>query len=142
MHQFPTNYLLDTNMITVLASRHTVAWKHMENIHSTDSVCTCFIVAGEWEYGILAAPGQQKKAQIRAAGAPIFDALTDIWESTPAIAQQYGVFHAQLRAIGQIIPTNDIWIAATAYVHNAMVVTTDPHFRRLAELSVVDWTQP
>ncbi len=76
------------------------------------------------------------------AGAPIFDALTDIWESTPAIAQQYAVFHAELRAVGQIIPTNDIWIAATAYVHNAVVVTTDPHFQRLTELSVIDWTKP
>ena len=142
MPQFPKNYLLDTNTISELASGHTEARKNMTSIDSDDSVCTCFIVVGEWEYGILAAPGQQKQEQIREAGTPIFGALTDIWESTPAIAQQYAVFHAQLRAIGQIIPTNDIWIAATAYIHNAVVVTTDPHFQRLKKLSVVDWTQP
>jgi predicted nucleic acid-binding protein len=107
-----------------------------------DEIYTCFIVVGEWEYGVLNAPGQRRQAQIRAAGAPIFAALTAIWESTPAIALRYGAVHAQLRAAGQMIPTNDIWIAATALVYHATVVTTDPHFRRVTGLNVVDWTQP
>ena len=40
-----------------------------------------------------------------------------------------------------MIPTNDIWIAATARVHQAAVVTTDPHFHRVEDLNVLDWTQ-
>lgn len=65
-----------------------------------------------------------------------------MWDSTPAIALEYGLLHAELRVAGQLIPTNDIWIAATARVYAATVVTTDPHFGRVAGLNVVDWTMP
>ncbi|MDQ3815781.1 MAG: PIN domain-containing protein [Armatimonadota bacterium] len=72
----------------------------------------------------------------------IFAALTAVLESTPDIALQYGALYSHLGAAGQMIPTNDVWIAATAMVHNATVVTTDPHFHRVSGLTVVDWTQP
>jgi predicted nucleic acid-binding protein len=134
--------LLDTNIITALANGHADAWNHLRGLDPADEIYTCFIVVGEWEYGIRAAQGQRRQAQIRAAGAPLFAALTALWESTPDIALQYGVICAQLRAVGQMIPTNDIWIAATALVHNATVVTTDPHFQRVTGLNVVNWTQP
>ena len=136
------NYMVDTNSITALSNANAIALKHLSNLTPADEVYTCFIVVGEWEYGIRNAQGQQRQAQIRAADVPIFAAMTAVIESNPAIALQYGVFHAQLRVTGQMIPTNDLWIAAAAYVHQATVVTTDPHFHRIAGLSVVDWTQP
>jgi tRNA(fMet)-specific endonuclease VapC len=138
----PTSYLLDTNSVTALAQNHPMARTHLTDVDAGDTIATCFIVMGEWEYGILNVAGAKRQEQIRAIGAPILAALTAIWESTPAIALRYGAIHAQLRAAGQMIPTNDIWIAATALLHGATVVTTDPHFRRVAGLSVVDWTQP
>ncbi len=115
---------------------------HLRQLSPDDDIGTCFIVVGEWEYGLLNAKAMAKQAQIRATGAPLFAALTAIWDSTPAIALRYGAIHAALRADGQMIPTNDIWIAATALEQNATVVTTDPHFQRVAGLNVVDWTQP
>lgn len=136
------NYMVDTNTITALANANKVTLKHLSSINPADEVYTCFIVAGEWEYGIRNAQGQQRQAQIRAAGAPIFAALKAIVDSSSAISLQYGIYHAQLRATGQMIPTNDLWIAATAYVHQATAVTADPHFSRIAGLPVVDWTQP
>lgn len=102
----------------------------------------CFIVVGEWEFGIQNAQGQKRREQIRAAGEPIFVTMKAIWESNPTVAYEYGIVYAQLRPAGQIIPTNDIWIAAVARVYNAVVVTSDPHFRRIAGLLVEDWTQP
>ena len=138
----PTNYIVDTNTVTALANAHAVALAHLNNLDPDDEVFSCFIVVGEWEYGIRNAQGQQRQEQIRAAGAPIFAALTATLESSPAISLQYGAFHAQLRQAGQIIPTNDLWIAAIAHVHLATVVTTDPHFQRIPSLSVIDWTQP
>lgn len=134
------NYLLDTNTITALASGHPIALRHLSSITSNDDLYTCFIVLGEWEYGIRNAQGQQQ-GRILAAGQPIFAALTAIWDSTPEIARQYGIFHAELRAAGQMIPTNDIWIAATAHFYTATVVTADSHFQRLGTLHVIDWTR-
>ena len=137
----PTDYLIDTNTVTALADGLTTAWTHLRNINLADELYTCFVVGG-WEYGILNAPGLRRQAQIRTAGAPIFASLTAVWESSPAIAREYGAINADLRAAGQLIPTNDIWIAATARVYGATVVTSDPHFSRVAGLRVVDWTQP
>ena len=137
----PTNYVVDTNTITALANAHAIALAHLSNLDPADKVFSCFIVVGEWEYGVYNVQGKQRQDQIRAAGVLVFAALTAIIESSPAISIQYGAFQAQLRQAGQMIPTNDLWIAATAHVHQATVVTADPHFRRIAGLSVIDWTQ-
>jgi predicted nucleic acid-binding protein len=137
-----TSYLLDTNIITALAHGNATALAHLSALGPNDEVCSCFIVLGEWEYGIRNATGARQQAQIRAIGTPLFAALTAIWDSTPAIALRYGALHASLRASGQIIPTNDLWIAAVALENGASIVTTDPHFQRVPGLKVVDWTQP
>ena len=138
----PTNYLVDTNTLTALANGDRTALEYLHGLAPEDEVYPCFVNVGEWEYGIRNAPGQRRQEAIRAAGSPLFAALTGVWESSPAIALAYGALHASLRSVGQLIPTNDIWIAATAIAHGATVVTTDPHFRRVPTLAVVDWTQP
>ncbi len=128
--------------MTALAHGNTVAWGHVRSLTAGDELYTCFIVAGEREYGIRNAPGRQRQTLIRSAGAPIFAALRAVWDSSPAITLEYGHITAHLRVTGQLIPTNDTWIAATARVYGATVVTTDPHFRRVPGLNVVDWTLP
>ena len=135
-----TTYLLDTNTITALAQGHEAALENLQNLNADDDICTCFIVLGEWEYGLFNAPGAKRQSHIRAIGAPLFAALTAIWDSTPAIALRYGALHATLRANGQMIPTNDVWIAATVLENGATLVTTDPHFQRVPDLKIVDWT--
>lgn len=44
------------------------------------------------------------------------------------VARRYGIVVAQLRAAGTPVPTNDIWIAATALELGARLVTYDGHF--------------
>lgn len=51
-------------------------------------------------------------------------------------AERYSEIQAYLKGKGQPIPTNDIWIAASAMQHGFGVVTTDPHFERVPQLSV------
>ncbi len=138
----PTSYLLDTNALTALANGNSIALSHLNNLASDDEIYTCFIVVSEWEYGILNAQGKQKQAQIRVAGVGIFAALTAIWDSTNSISLQYGALYAQSKITGRIIPTNDIWIAATAQTYQARVVTSDQHYQHISGLKVVDWTQP
>jgi len=41
-----------------------------------------------------------------------------------------------LRRSGTPIPTNDIWIAASAMQFGLTVVTTDEHFRNVGEILV------
>jgi len=132
-------YLLDTNTITALSHRNEVAWANLNQLADDDGLYTCFIVVGEWEYG-LRNTSKKQRLEIEMNSRPIFDTLSDIWESTYEISCQYGAFQADLRSRGQMIPTNDIWIGATAAVHEATIVTSDAHFSRLADLNVVSWT--
>jgi hypothetical protein len=41
-----------------------------------------------------------------------------------------------LRKKGQPIPTNDIWVAASAFQHNLALFTLDDHFKRVEGLII------
>ena len=47
------------------------------------------------------------------------------------VARVYGEIVLDLRRRGRPLPTNDIWIAATAVHAGAVVLTFDEHFRRI-----------
>lgn len=51
----------------------------------------------------------------------------------------YGEIWASLAAKGQLIPTNDIWIAAIAQQHNLPLITADAHFKRINGLVTHQW---
>lgn len=44
-------------------------------------------------------------------------------------AEQYGRIYSDLRREGKPIPTNDMWIAASALQHGLAVFTYDEHFQ-------------
>ena len=46
-------------------------------------------------------------------------------------ADYYAMIYRDLRHKGQPIPTNDMWIAATALQHNLTVFTYDGHFQAI-----------
>lgn len=52
-------------------------------------------------------------------------------------AERYAEILLYLRDRGTPIPTNDIWIAATAMEWGLRVLTTDAHFGRLPHVSVL-----
>jgi tRNA(fMet)-specific endonuclease VapC len=49
-------------------------------------------------------------------------------------AVRYAVILDALRAAGTPIPTNDIWISASAMQHGLAILTTDAHFRKVAQV--------
>jgi predicted nucleic acid-binding protein len=51
-------------------------------------------------------------------------------------ADSYARIILELRRAGTPIPTNDIWIAASAMQHGLEILTTDRHFLRLPMLAV------
>ncbi len=58
-----------------------------------------------------------------------------------ATAEHYAVILTGLWQAGTPIPTNDIWIAATAMQHGLRVLTMDPHYRHVAQV-IVDCVEP
>ena len=52
----------------------------------------------------------------------------------PDTAERYASIYARLRAAGRPIPTNDLWIAASAMEHGARLLTLDEHFQHVTEI--------
>lgn len=59
------------------------------------------------------------------------------------VAHIYGEIFADLRRTGCPLPTNDVWIAATAARAGATVLTFDEHFREISRVGSLilekDW---
>lgn len=53
-----------------------------------------------------------------------------------ATAERYAVIYHYLRTNGTPVPTNDLWIAASAMEHGAAVVTLDVHFGLMPQVIV------
>jgi predicted nucleic acid-binding protein len=60
----------------------------------------------------------------------------EVLELGDATAERYAVIFAFLRQQGAPIPTNDIWIAASAMEHGLCVLTRDPHFKKVPQVIV------
>jgi len=52
-------------------------------------------------------------------------------------AEYYSVVVCQLRRNGKPIPTNDVWIAASAFRHGLALYTYDKHFESVQGLALV-----
>ena len=66
----------------------------------------------------------------------------EIVELTKEVAEHYARIRADLEARGTVIGGNDLWIAATALAHGAILVTNNTaEFSRVAGLAIDDWTQ-
>lgn len=55
---------------------------------------------------------------------------------THETAERYAAIHSSLRAAGTPIPTNDVWIAASAMEHGALLLTLDGDFESVPQILV------
>ena len=56
------------------------------------------------------------------------------------VAIRYGSVRKTLREQGQLIPENDLWVAAICLEYDVPLLTRDHHFALVSGLSVRDWT--
>ena len=64
--------------------------------------------------------------------------LLPVLDST---AVRYAEILSYLRSAGTPLPTNDVWIAASAMEHGVQVLTTDKHFLAVPQI-LVDLREP
>lgn len=118
--------LLDTNayaafMLGVPAVVEVVA--HAERI------CLNSVVLGELLGGFAAG---SREAKNRAELARFLDSpRVEVVTITAQTADSYALIYSGLRRKGQPIPTNDLWIAASALEHGAALLTHDAHFSHI-----------
>jgi tRNA(fMet)-specific endonuclease VapC len=93
------------------------------------------IVLGELRTGfLLGSRPQDNEADLDVFLAnPVVEVLAVDAETS----RHYAEIVIELRKAGNPVPTNDVWIAATAARHGASVLTCDEHFQRIGRVGSV-----
>ena len=98
--------------------------------HPDRTLGVCWVTAGEFLSGAVDA-GHDPDI-IRA-----FLSRYPILQSGMAIAERYAALHSILRRSGRLIGPNDLWIAATAAVHELPILTRNiTEYGRVPELRI------
>ncbi len=118
--------LLDTNAYTAFMLG---APEVIEVVAHADKLYFNSIVIGELLGGFAAGTREPKnRAELaRFLNSP----RVEVVPVTALTADGYALIYAGLRRKGQPIPTNDLWIAASALEHGAALLTRDAHFSQI-----------
>jgi predicted nucleic acid-binding protein len=132
-------YLLDTTAFSDLMREHPATEQHLRAVGATDAVRICTIVRGEIRYGIERLPHGRRRQELETKANTLFRVIS--CEAVPESAgDEYGRVKAESQRKGLALDENDLWIAASALMAGATLVTRDSDYRRVDGLSVVDWT--
>jgi predicted nucleic acid-binding protein len=124
---------IDTNIYSALKKGNP---KIIELLEKADEVYIPSIVLGELYAGFQL--GSKLKDNVEDLKEFIEQPGIFIIEIDESIAERYGALIKLLRESGTPIPTNDIWIAATALENGARIATFDLHFRSIPGLMIVE----
>jgi predicted nucleic acid-binding protein len=105
-----------------------------------DEMVVCTIVVGEILAGVERLPAGRKRNDVQAKAGLVLPGFRCLAVELTA-ASHYARLKQEARSAGVAINDNDLWIAATAIVIGATLVTRDADFRRLPGLTVEDWTR-
>lgn len=125
-------FLLDTNIVIGIFAQDTTVQQHLAE---AEAVFISSIVIGELYFGAY------KSARVEANLTRLeeFVAINTVLACDLVTAQQYGQIKNLLRAKGQPIPENDIWIAAVAMQYQLTLVSRDQHFDAVDRLLIEIW---
>ncbi len=93
------------------------------------------VVVGELWAGFLL--GTRADENIGDLGEFLHHPVVEALSINEDVARIYGEIFVDLRSTSRPLPTNDIWIAATAVLAGASVLTFDAHFRDIARVGAL-----
>lgn len=105
-----------------------------ERLDVIDELYVNPVVVGELTAGFMMGNRERKNREIlkRFLSSPRID-IIDIDAET---SERYGAIVNSLRRKGSPIPTNDIWIAASAMQHGLRLLTSDRHYLEVTQILV------
>jgi tRNA(fMet)-specific endonuclease VapC len=123
---------IDTNIYSAFKKGNPEVIELLEN---TDEIYIPSIVLGELYAGFRM--GSMFKNNIKELKDFIDQPGVYIIDIGESIAERYGSLIKILKENGTPIPTNDIWIAATALENGARIATFDIHFHLVPGLMII-----
>jgi tRNA(fMet)-specific endonuclease VapC len=123
--------LLDTNAYTALMRGDA---ETLEVLTHAERLLMNSVVLGELLGGFAAGT---REATNRELLAKFLDSpRVELVAVTATTADSYALVYSNLRRRGQPIPSNDLWIAASALEHGAALLTRDAHFAQIEGLRI------
>jgi predicted nucleic acid-binding protein len=101
-------------------------------VQSNEEIFLNSVILGELIAGFIKGGRRRKNEnELRRFLASPRVGVLDVTEET---AERYAVILNSLWRTGTPIPTNDIWIAASAMEHGLRLVTTDDHYQKVPQV--------
>ena len=132
------NYLLDTNIVSAILKNNPKVIKPLDKIRiQNKKVFISGMTYYEIKRGYLAIKASRKLID--------FENLCDEYQvlllDDMAIFKKATEIHADLKIRGLPIQDADVFIAATAMIHNLILVSHDSDLLRIPDLKLEEWLQ-
>ena len=102
------------------------------SIQRADEISLSPVVLGELLSGFMMGKNERRNRSILRDF--LSSARVNILEVDEETSERYAVILYHLRTKGTPIPTNDIWIAASAMQYGLKVLTTDKHYSEIPQV--------
>src|SRR5947209_20167333 len=124
--------LLDTSAYAALMSGHAAV---RDTVREADEIYLNAIVLGELLGGFTRGSRRAKSERqlsefLESPGVTVIDVDDDT-------SGRYAAIYDTLRTAGTPIPTNDMWIAASAMQYGLRLLTLDSHFKHVPQVLVM-----
>ncbi len=127
-----TSYLLDSSVLVLFLQKESMI---RQRVDQAETLYVSVIALGELYYGAEHSKAAQE-------GLNAVNALTNTMSILPVdstTAKIYGSIKHMQRSKGQMLPDNDLWIAATAIRYKLTLVARDQHFTWIDGLALEQW---
>ncbi|MBR6021052.1 MAG: PIN domain-containing protein [Kiritimatiellae bacterium] len=106
-----------------------------DELSSADRILVTPAIAAEYLSGLRDAPRDHIRRRVFESflSAPVVEFVPHDRDT----ANRYASIHQYLRGTGTPIPSNDVWIAASALQHGAAILTRDRHFSSIPLLPIL-----
>lgn len=121
--------LLDTSAYSAFMRGHRQVRTTVSN---ADEIVINPIVLGELRTGFRRGKHQRKNE--RELSEFLSSPLVSLVDVDSETADRYAIILGDLLEAGTPIPTNDIWIAASAMQHGLRILTTDFHYEKIPQV--------
>jgi predicted nucleic acid-binding protein len=130
-------YLVDANVLSE-ATKPAPSAKVVDWLRQNESeIAVDPVILGEIRFGILLLPAGKRRRRLERWFKQGVAKLTCLaWDATTGL--RWAKLLADLRAAGDAMPIKDSLIAATAHVHDLIVVTRNVRDFRMAKVKVID----
>ena len=123
--------LIDTNVYVAFKRNDPVV---IELLRQTESLALNSVVLGELLAGFMG--GSRETLNRRELDQFLDSPRVEFLAVDESSSEFFAMIFNNLKQIGKPIPTNDVWIAASAMQHGRTLATLDSHFKYITGLSL------